>query len=431
MTRKHKFPGRFLAGFLILLVCAFAYFFIFSGKDKVQLPDYQLISQFLVQPLDHDNPSGDTFEQEILIIKSDSAGLDAPVFFILGNESDATPERLITIYQAYGAPENVIFITAEHRGYGQSISKDADQSAPSYVTIEQALDDYHRVVTELKKEYTGPWMAAGYSYGGGLVIHYAHRFPEDVQVILASSAVVDWPFYMAEYDRQVKINLGDELYNRLAGHIRNLTPDSPFDETWYEREFLTTGVIGLSQYQSYQSLVPLFNVLSRLPTKTFVTLFRLADTLFAKGYGWKTAQSFGKQGLSREEALTGEYNWYTWKYQQCFETGTFWVSEEAGGLFPKSEVDILEECRFMFGVEAPASTNSQWNPRAMIAELTVPQVYVVGGRDPWKWLGILQQDYQGQLDDFFFVPDGYHCPDKDDLELGKRVLSRMLYHVNQ
>jgi len=175
-------------GFLLNLM-------VVAGRFDAK-PAYELTSQTFVQPIDHNNPDGETFEQEILILKPEEAALDSPVFFILGNESDATLEELSKLYRAYGSPKNIVFIQAEHRGYGQSITSDDDQSLPHYIQIDQALADYHQVVTAFKTEYTGSWMAAGYSYGGGLVINFAYQYPDDVKVILASSAVIDWPFYM-------------------------------------------------------------------------------------------------------------------------------------------------------------------------------------------------------------------------------------------
>lgn len=389
----------------------------------------KLLTRTLTQPVEHDRPGGKTFDQEIMILVPEGAGNDAPVFFILGNESDHTGDKLKKIYRAYGAPGNVIFIQAEHRGYGQSITADADQSLPRYIRIDQVLADYHEVVAALKKTYTGPWMAAGYSYGGGLVIHFAARYPEDVRVILASSAVVDWPFFMDEYDLQVRINLGDGLYKRLAGHTRKLIPESLFDTTWLEREFLTNMAIGMSQYKEYKSLVTVFSLLSYLPTRTFVDVIRWLDVRIAKEAGWRAAQSFGKKGLTRAEAESGTFNWYTWKYQQCTETGTFWVSQNPGGLFPKSKTDILDECRAMFGEEPPAAARPPWSPRAMLEGLSVPQIYVAGGLDPWKRLG-LQDEHSGPDENYFFIPDGYHCPDRDDVALGKSVLARMLTYTD-
>lgn len=427
-------PGK-RVGCLIVLLCfviagiALAVRLLSSPEEEVLTP-FQIAKTSFRQPVHHDRPDGPTFEQEILILKPDGAALDSPVFFILGNEGDATEKKLIKFFKAYGAPENVIFVQAEHRGYGQSVTDNPDQSLPGYLTIDQALADYHRFVTAYKSRYTGPWMGAGYSYGGGLVVNFAHSYPNDMKVILASSAVIDWPFFMPQYDRQVRKNMGERLYKRMARHVRNLNPEKPFDQTWLEREFLTNMGIGISQYAQYQFLVPVFKVLSYLPTRSFISVLRWADRHVSKEAGWTAARAFGKSGLSREEAATGKYNWYTWKYQQCKRTGTLWVSKDPNGLFPKSTEEIIDECRLMFNEDPPAATNPQWNPRGMLKNLQVPVVYTIGGKDPWTPL-CQEKTEQIKSEDYFYAEEGFHCPDRDDPKLGKQVLSRMLSYTNE
>jgi len=421
--------GCLIGALLFLVIGIFILSRLFTDGETEEQPNYELTFQTFVQPIDHSKPEGKTFEQEILILKPNSASLDSPVFFILGNEGDKTPKGLSSLYKAYGAPENIIFIVAEHRGYGQSVTADADQSIPDYISIDQALADYHRFIETFKATYTGPWMAAGYSYGGGLVVSFAYQYPGDIKVILASSAVIDWPFYMDEYDRQVKINLGDGLYKRMTEHIQSLQPKELFNQTWLEREFLTNMIIGISQKGQFQSLLPVFRVLSYLPTRTFLGILRWLDIKVSKEAGWTAARAFGKKSLSRTEAVTGKYNWYTWKYQQCRRTGTMWISEDPVGLFPKSRDDNFKECKAMFGEDPPAATNPPWNPRAMLENLSVPQVFVIGGKDPWTSLCQEKADWIAD-EDYFYSNDGFHCPDRSDVELGKKVLARMLAYVH-
>jgi len=429
MKKPGKRLGCLFVGIIVLIIVILMISRLLKGPETEEQEAFQITSQVFNQPVHHDQPDGPTFEQEVLILRPDGVGLNSPVFFILGMEGDATKKQLINRYKTYGAPKNVIFIKAEHRGYGQSVTREPDQSIPEYVTIDQALADYHRFVTTYKSTYTGPWMAAGYSYGGGLVVNYAHQYPEDVSVILASSAVIDWRFYMPEYNRQVRKNMGDSLYKRMAAHVHNLKPEKPFDQTWLEREFLTNMSMGISQYRQYQFLVPMFKVLSYLPTSSFISVLRWADEKVSKKAGWTAATAFGKASLSREEAMTGKYNWYTWKFQQCRKTGTFWISDDPGGLFPKSKEDIINECNIMFGEIPLATVNPRWNPRTMLKELSVPVVFTIGGKDPWTALCQEKTDWISN-EDYFYTEEGFHCPDRDDPELGKQVLARMLSYLN-
>ncbi len=83
----------------------------------------------------------------------------------------------------------------------------------------------------------------------------------------------------------------------------------------------------------------------------------------------------------------------------------------------------------MFGEDPPAAANPSWSPRAMLKNMAVPQVYVIGGKDPWT--ALCQEKTEWIADeDYFYSSEGFHCPDRSDLELGKKVLARMLTYVD-
>jgi pimeloyl-ACP methyl ester carboxylesterase len=396
----------------------------FHTAGKSQARDYAIFHKTVPQPVDHFSAYGSKFRQNVDVLIPEGASSASPVFFHLGYEHDLSDRDLVALYKAYGQPSDVIFMQAEHRGYGQSVTDDEDQSAPSYVRIRQALADYHRVIVQLRTEYTGPWMAAGYSYGGGLSINFAHQYPGDIRVVLSSSGVVDWPFMMSAYDRKVRLIFKEDEYRRLAGHIRNLEPAVMFDNNWLEREFLIAGIHGMSQYARFKSMLPYFNLMSRLPTPLFMKLLHWIDDGMAKGEGWGYALANAKKSHTRAEALTGRYGWRVWRYQQCSETGIFEISAGEHGIFTRGRSDFVDECESLFG-HAPESAVRAWSPRSFIKDLKVPLVYVSGGMDPWEELGV-RRDYPIKRGRYFFVPEGRHCPERDDVELGKQVLSEMV-----
>lgn len=392
-------------------------------------PNYPIRQVAFKQPLDHALPDGPSFEQYVDILQPAGASSSSPVLFVLGGEGNLTDRRLSGLYEAYGAPPDVVFIQAEHRGYGESLSLDADQSVPAYVTVDQALADFHAVIQDLKKEYTGPWAAAGYSYSGGLVVDLAARYPDDLDAILSSSGVVDWPFTMDAYDSKLRVVFGEDAYQRLAGHIAALDPDEMFDQIWLEREFLIAFLHGMAQYEQYKPYLPLFKLAARLPTSGFLKVLHWMDDTIADQAGWNYAVSNSKRSLSREEALTMRYTWRTWRYQQCNETGIFEVSAEPGGVFDRSHDEFVAECRALFGEEQPRSaTRPAWSPRDALETLKIPIVYVAGEMDPWEGLGV-EADDALQQGEFFFAPGGRHCPEKSDAELGPRVFAALLQYA--
>jgi pimeloyl-ACP methyl ester carboxylesterase len=350
---------------------------------------------------------------------------DAPVFFHFGNETDATDGHLIRLHRLHGNEFKILYVQAEHRGYGQSLTQDDDQSVPSYVRTDQALADTHEVVQQLKKEYPGPWMAAGWSYGGAMVIEFAARYPHDVKVVLSSCGVVDWPFVDYGYDRQVRKTLGDACYRRLARHSKNLAPKELFDADWKEREFLHATVMGVTQFPNLKKLKPAFKLLSFLPTRAFLSVMHRMDNWFGDGEAWKYAQASADSKVGAKEIAKGIHNWHAWRYQECAELGGFQGSEEPEAIFTRTKEDFCEECRALFG-EAPAyATAPEWSQRELVESLNVPLVYVTGGMDPWFSV-CLEPGYKIKNGKYFFVPEGRHCPDRADPKLAQEILAEML-----
>jgi len=389
---------------------------------KEEKRNYEYIHRTVSQPVDHSDPEGMSFKQHIDIIIPEGCSSSAPVFFHLGEEHELEEETLLMFYDAYGKRDDIIYIQAEHRGYGKSITSDKDQSVPSYVRIDQALADYHNVIQTLQEEFNGAWMGAGYSYGGGLVINFAAKYPKDVNVILSSSGVIDWPFVMDTYDHQMRINFGEKLYQGFITHIKNLEPKKLFDEIWLEREFLIGGFHGLAQREELKRVQKSFeNLITILSTEELLERIHKIDNELANGEGWQYATSNGKLTLTREEALTAKYTWRVWRYQQCMETGVFEVSEKPNGVFSRSYKDFIEEGIALFGEEPTSAKNPEWSPRAMLKDLKVPLVYVCGGMDPWKGL-CLESDYNIKNGKYFYYPEGRHCPEKDKLRRGREVI---------
>ena len=387
--------------------------------------NYRIDTEIVLQPVDHQNPGGETFPQRVKLLIPDGMAPEPTVFFVLGNESAVSDESVTRLYRAYGCRRDLLIILAEHRGYGQSLTADGDQSVPRYVTVRQALADYHRIADTYRNRFGGRWIAAGYSYGGGLVIHYGALYPGDADVLLSSSGVVDWPYLLDSYEGQVKENLGGELYSRLIRHVDRLTPAVPFGKSWRARELLYAMITGVSQYeQNHTRLLGLFRLLAKLPTRLFMGALRLLDRVFAASAASDYVNSNSKCTLSREEALSGRFSWRVWRYQQFTETGTCWHSADPSGLYRYKPEDWAWECELLFGIKPTVLQKESWDVRSMVPKLRVPLVYVCGGRDPWKTV-CLPRDYPLTKGRILYFDNAFHCPDRD-AAYGSQVIGALL-----
>lgn len=391
------------------------------GTERTFYPEERLSIQIesFAQPVDHNHPDGTRFEQQVIILRPDTAGPDAPVFFFLGNETDLTPQRLLALYRNYGSPKDIIFITADHRGYGQSIPE-MDQARPAYVTIKQAMADYDRLVRHYKIRFPGAWIGGGCSYGGALLINFAHDYPKSFQTIIASSAPTRFEFETPEYGLQAAVNLGPTLASRLSFHMNALKPDALYDEKWVDRERLLALVSGLSQQQELQSLKPIIEQWSTLPTADFMNRLKtdLPSALNDRIDDWAVRRR-PQAYLAPSEVRAGNHNWHIWKYQQCEQAGTFFT----GGLFPQTRADHLADCRASFGRDAPYARAKPWPVGDMLRALKIPVLVISGGRDPWLSVSV-KPGHSYRNIEYVHFPDGLHCPDVYGAAEGASVFNR-------
>ncbi|MCF6181620.1 S28 family serine protease [Lutibacter sp.] len=122
------------------------------------------------EPLDHNNLKAGTFKH----------------YVYLSHASFKKPTVLVT--EGYSARPRTYELTkilkgnqvqVEYRFYGKS----RPDSIPwKYLKNNQAIEDYHQLVTKLKTLYTGKWLSTGISKGGETVLIYKSKYPYDVDV---------------------------------------------------------------------------------------------------------------------------------------------------------------------------------------------------------------------------------------------------------
>lgn len=138
-------------------------------------PFVEKFDVFMQQPVDHHDVSTGVFNQRFIV---GHRGFDRPVVFVTEGYSAAYAtfprylEELCSILDA-----NVICV--EHRYFDKSVPDPPDWK---YLTVENAANDHHRVISLMKSVYPGKWISTGISKGGQTALFHRSFFPEDVDV---------------------------------------------------------------------------------------------------------------------------------------------------------------------------------------------------------------------------------------------------------
>ncbi len=131
---------------------------------------FQLV---LDEPIDHSNPEAGTFKHYIYVSHTDET--KPTVLVTEGYNAIPKTYELTKIFKGNQ-------VQVEYRFYGKS----RPDSIPwKYLKNDQAIEDYHQLVTKLKRLYTGKWISTGISKGGETVLIYKSKYPWDVKVAVA------------------------------------------------------------------------------------------------------------------------------------------------------------------------------------------------------------------------------------------------------
>ncbi|MFC1726853.1 S28 family serine protease [candidate division KSB1 bacterium] len=142
----------------------------------------------LEQPLDHKDPDGKKFKQQIYVSHLDKS---KPVVLVtrgytIGRNRPVELSRLLDANQ----------IVVEHRFFWKSVPEEMEWK---YLTIKQAAADHHRITTLFKQFYSGKWVNTGVSKGGQTALFHRRFYPDDVDVTVAYVA----PINAALHDKRV------------------------------------------------------------------------------------------------------------------------------------------------------------------------------------------------------------------------------------
>ena len=133
--------------------------------DKIFSEAYEI---FVTQPIDHNNPDGPKFKQQIFL-----SHIDKEKPMVIDLDGYAVSNRTTELSRILECNQ----IMVEHRYFGESVPSPFDWK---YLTIKQAADDHHRIIELFKDYYSGKWISTGISKGGSCAIFHGYFYPDDV-----------------------------------------------------------------------------------------------------------------------------------------------------------------------------------------------------------------------------------------------------------
>jgi hypothetical protein len=145
-----------------------------EGWEAVEMPTdvagfhYYVIH--VTQPVDHNDPGGATFRQEVSLIHRDGS---APMVVLTSGYWDYYLDRPVELTGLLGGNQ----ISIEHRFFGESRPEPADWSK---LTIQQMAADEHEIIAALRTVYPGTFLTTGGSKGGMTAVYHKRFFPDDV-----------------------------------------------------------------------------------------------------------------------------------------------------------------------------------------------------------------------------------------------------------
>ena len=208
-----------------------------DGICDVSMDENGLITAYIVQPLDWAGGTDATFLQKLRIAYT---GADLPVCYCCGGYSINTSisdRMLFPEGYAYNA------VRIEYRFFGDSMPEGLSADSAElweYLTVENAAEDIHAVITRLGTLLTGKRVMTGVSKGGFTTNFQAYRHPEDAELFLPFCA----PLCASESDGAMfdflNNRVGDDvLGEETAAEVRGILLDFQLECIRYKDDLKT------------------------------------------------------------------------------------------------------------------------------------------------------------------------------------------------
>eukprot|EP00039_Didymoeca_costata_P021688 m.345189 g.345189 ORF g.345189 m.345189 type:complete len:486 (+) comp25874_c0_seq1:147-1604(+) len=412
-----------------------------------------LTELYMSQPLNHFGFQANegSYSQRYLVWNNcteDESEQYKGIMFFTGNEGDIEVFAGSYSGNVYNMAEqtSALLVFAEHRYYGNSIPA-YKQGTYEYLSSEQAMADYVRLIQQLKMSYfngnhTTPVVSIGGSYGGMLAAYMRFKFPHIVTGAIAASAPVvqdtsTYKFYdivardfascagvLQEGYRQLWSTLQSSMGNATKlDHIKQTfhtctTPTGTNDSNVAVLAVLQNALVSLAQLDYPYSIPP-------LPASPVSQACENAQNKHDALQALAEATSISLQPGGCWNISNPYYQYYPglfpgpWSYQRCGDVYIATAISNNNTLFlPCSEAscncfnenDFALFCNKAYNSQARPNFNSLYfgATEGDILHLASNIVFTNGELDPWGQGGINVNNSDRDVTSFWIEGAAHH-----------------------
>ncbi|MCP5108880.1 MAG: peptidase [bacterium] len=333
---------------------------------KAEAPFKNVFKLWLTQPLNHEEPEGEVFEQQLIL-----------------SHSDVT-KPMVLVTEGYGLGYHPIRelsellvgneLRVEHRFFGKSKPGVMNWH---YLNLKQATADYHRIVGLFKQIYKARWVSTGWSKGGQTALTFRSYYPGDV----AATVAYDTPLNFAVEDPRI-----DKFFDTVGTEeCRERLRD-------FQRRAL----------ENKKELLPLFKKYAREKTYNFSIGEEKAFEYVVLEYPFSFWQykkidcgTVPGEGASPEvvfEHLKGVVAFSSYSDRAMNSPSMYQFFTEFGyyGYVKAHVKDLLSDTDYSNGAYAPRDVRLKYNPEVMkqLSDWLQTEgnniIYIYGDLDPWS-----------------------------------------------
>ncbi len=347
----------------------------------------------LPQPLDHLQPTQDSFSQ---LIHLSFVDFNAPVVV----ETEGYSLYHFQQHKPLSSLLKANQIIIEHRYLGQS---KPDSLNWDYLNTKQAAADHHRIIELLKPFFkTKKWISSGFSKGGQTALFHRRHYPDDVLATVAFNS----PIPLAQQDKRLYDFFdtidSDECRQKIMDYQRLVLQKQedllPLFEQYAQKEKITFKQSSLAIGLEYGVLEYPFSFwqyhhidCNNIPTAQDSLQIILDHLTKVVGFGWLSDKAFGDPTMYQFHTELGYYGYVTKNVKDLLQHAPF----DANNLqFAPNANEISFDSTISKDLK-------QW-----LVEKGERILYIYGSNDPWAAAGLQQTNANCII---YTLPFGNHA----------------------